>query len=199
MLGSRLGVATEAQLVLASGLGIVIEPVWPALVVAEIIRAGLRSELCEPPGSAPSFEQMEYLADIIDLSDLIDLQDFPNSDFVRNRGENSDSDEGVPTLLASKALVSAWIHLLLGRRTMRALQTMQLEGGDIVQVTSDHGTTMEIVSSISDTGRVNFIGGRGRGAWPHKLRIVARRQDQGPEPQRLRDEITNLAELPRSV
>lgn len=75
---------------------------------------------------------------------------------------------------------SAWITVLHARRAVEALKLLSLTPGDVVQVGGDP-EGLEIVHSFSEDGRINFQGGGGAKARPHRVSLVARAVDEsGP-------------------
>lgn len=80
--------------------------------------------------------------------------------------------------LASKALVGAWIDVLHAQRAELALRHLKITRGDVVSISGQSASEAE-VSSISDDGTVNFLGGMGARARPHTLKVRMRAGQQG--------------------
>lgn len=85
---------------------------------------------------------------------------------------------------------SAWIEHLFFKLRIAALRDMRPDCGDVV-MTGD-GSYAE-VASIGVNGRVYFTGGMGRGAWPDKLTVVARAQDNSEKAETARVLARNAA------
>jgi len=73
--------------------------------------------------------------------------------------------------------VGAWIGFLRLRGRAKALAHLQLQAGDIVEV-HDWGDDLAEVSSIGSDGRIYFKGGMSRGAWPDRVRVIARTTEE---------------------
>jgi hypothetical protein len=170
-LRSRLGPATNAQRQLASFLKLDIGADVPALVAAPLLRERLRIELFGPEPRETSEQQLEFLKDL-----------------AKQVGQQ-------PSVVSTGALADAWIRVLLGHRALRALEELKLERGDLVRFHGGPQSEVDEVSSLSETGRVNFVGGPGRGAWPNQLEVVARSEDASEDAERLRREVANAAAL----
>lgn len=94
------------------------------------------------------------------------------------------------TIPADTHEAEAWIqHLALNRR-LESITRLQLDAGDIVQVST--GVVAE-VASIREDGRINFKGGRGSGAWPDLLRVRCRRDDVSARGEQWRARARNAA------
>lgn len=109
------------------------------------------------------------------------------------RGEHAERP-WLPEL--TRGTASAWIRYFLSRRTIAALEVLELRRGDLVLYRrklyeprlADIGEEKlreetHVVSSISDCGRVNFkqthqpslgLGRAARSAWPTNLALIAR-------------------------
>jgi hypothetical protein len=71
----------------------------------------------------------------------------------------------------------AWIAFFRLRKRQRALEHLRLESGDVVTLVNGDDDSLYEVSSISESGRINFKGGMRRGAWPDLITIQARKVD----------------------
>jgi hypothetical protein len=170
-LRSRLGPVTNTQRQLASFLKLDIEADVPALIAAPLLRERLRIELFGPEPREASEQQLEFLKDL-----------------AKQVGQQ-------PLVVSTNAVADAWIRVLLGHRALRALEELKLERGDLVRFRGGPQSEVDEVSSLSETGRVNFVGGLGRGAWPNQLEVVARSKDASEDAEKLRREVANAAAL----
>ena len=148
------GPATERQRELAQVAGIDCPPDLPQAVAAARLRTAFATELDMPAVGEPSQSQTELISVF--------------SDFAPN---------GVPPKPRDNREADAWLKFLWLQSRAYALETLQLEAGDVVERPSRDGELSE-VSSIGSDGRVYFRGGMGRGAWPDELLVRARRDDR---------------------
>jgi antiviral defense system Shedu protein SduA len=116
------------------------------------------------------------------------------SEFQRKLIENlkGDSDIDVNALNAGEA--SAWIAYFYLKARRRALEILQLEAGDVVEILGSHGQ-FEQVSSIGNNGRIHFKGGAGAGAWPDKVSLRCKKLDQSAAAQEMTQKALNQATL----
>ena len=82
---------------------------------------------------------------------------------------------GVPAADGSYEEAAAWIQWLYLKQRLQSLDQLRLAKGDVVSRIASTGRFE--VSSIGDDGRVYFTGGRGAGAWPDQLTMIARHDD----------------------
>ncbi len=125
------------------------------------LRAALRRPLRIPDDSAPTFHQLEFIDDL-----------------VAHLGCRTVS----PT---TRNQASAWITVLTAKRSIRALESLQLRRGDVVR-SSAHDNSIDEVVSIGSDGTVYL--GRGRRAQPYLLELLAHADDTSAEARRHRAE-----------
>lgn len=151
---------TAAQHDVAKQLGLVLGPKWHTAVAAGYLRRHLGATIGYEPASGPPVG-LEYALDL------------GTSLRVRIPTEHRTISE----------LVDGWIHALHDLRAERALKALKPAVGDIVTVAAksfapDELQTAEI-KSISADGQLNFVGGRGARARPHRVDVLARVGDPG--------------------
>lgn len=143
------GPTTNKQRNLAADAGTKLPRALPQFVAAARLQAAYAAELCvEPPTATPDYE-LEYLATL---------------DAKRARD---------PRVKADRREAEAWIKFLLFKRRQEALERLQLEAGDIVEIKRSAGQ-LGAVASIGGTGRIYFKGGSGAGAWPDMVTVKCR-------------------------
>jgi len=147
------GPTTAKQQRLADQLGIAVGD-EPALVTAARLTVALSEQLMLPSAEATDF-QWEY---ITDLAGAV--------------------EESAPERPTEYSVASAWISYLMAIRSIKALERLRLEQGDIVVRVSSPRETF-FVSSFSKDGRINYRGGSGARDYPHRVRVKARRTDSG--------------------
>lgn len=158
----QLETVTPSQRDLASQLGVKLDPQSPALVAAQQLSRALEDPLLLSPPLDPSPGQLEFLEDLVDaLGPELD----PEPD--------------------TRDLASAWIDVLVLRRSKAALERLKLQRGDVVSV--GDASAPEIVSSVGDDGTVYFAGGGGQRSQPHRLVLLARCDELSENAEEHRD------------
>ena len=114
----------------------------------------------------------------------------PISDRYRSRIKILHRPSDPPISPETEEEAEAWVTYLRLVRRRESLVELKLNEGDIVQTKS--GEVAE-VSSIGQEGRVFFKGGRGFGAWPDLLSIIARRDEHSDSAIEARRQAENLA------
>jgi hypothetical protein len=156
---------TLEQLELAKLTGVSIEKGTPRIIAAAKLRVALAKELYLPPAH-PVSERTKSLLNILQSATGI-LSDPLNE------------DEG-----------AAWvIHLRLVQR-YRSLEQVMPCPGDVVSTNTDE---LAIISSIGEDGRIYFKGGRGFGAWPDQISMIAPVDDENDTAEQNRRKAENLA------
>lgn len=163
---------TAAQHHVAKQLGLVLGAKWHTAVAAGYLRRHLGATIGYEPASGPP----------VGLDYALGLG---SSLRVRIPTEHRTSSE----------LVDGWIHALHDLRAERALKALKPNVGDIVTVAAksfapDELQTAEI-KSISADGQLNFVGGRGARARPHRVEVLARVGD--PDHKATQATAANLA------
>lgn len=145
---------TERQNRLAEELGLVVKPTTHRIVVGAMIRDALGPDV----GITPAEATPTQWSKLEDLSPSL--------------AENLPMD-------ASAAVVEAWILSARAQNRIAALNRLQLDRGDVVELVGRDG--LYEVSSIGDDGRV-YCRGYGVRAWPDRVAaVVARRQDDSDD------------------
>lgn len=142
---------TAEQLRLARTLGLPINEETPRPVAAALLRRHLREALELPAPDPVTDGAIEYLEDLAEQTSS------------KLPGEIKDSEEA-----------DAWVEVLHARRAANFLEILQPTPGDIVQVDTKDGERFGEVASISADGQLNFRGGYGYRARPHRVQMVAR-------------------------
>lgn len=104
-----------------------------------------------------------------------------------------------PSLTDEAELIDAWVQSLWDIRSMQALERLQLGAGDLVSDIIETDERIELIASISEDGQVNFKGGRGRRARPHRLRLIAAASDTSSRAQDLRRAIDERIALEQPI
>ena len=160
------GTVTSKQVELATVAGIMLPAQLPRLVAGARLRAAFSSELGIPsPGPCNPIQQ-----EIID---------------------GLESDVAPPDGVEAEA----WINFLRLKKREEALVELELQAGDIVEVSGPDGDTFREVSSIGSSGRVYFTGGDGAGSWPDMLVVRCRKSDDTLAARILKREAANRAAL----
>ena len=162
---SYTALVTNQQKELAGLARLTIPDETPQLVAAALLRSALTTELnlADPK---PVSEYQHSLIEV--LLQPGDIYFSPSSDIE----------------------ATAWItHLRLVRRR-ECLEDTKLVQGDTVETIN--GEVAE-VSSIADDGRVFFRGGKGFGAWPDQISVIARVGDRSKEARDARRQANNTA------
>lgn len=96
-----------------------------------------------------------------------------------------------PPFVTSYDLASAWLDVLTAERALRVLEREQPMRGDSVEDTSQRVVSPEVVSSLGDSGIVYLTGNGNRRIPAHRVHVVARASDTGPEAAELRRKAAN--------
>ena len=140
----------------------------PAPVAATMLARHLADPLRSGPDRPVSLGQREFLADLLDELEIPE-----------------------PRGLTTYGLASAWLDVLTAQRALRALEREQPMRGDYVEDLSRRLAGPGVVSSVGDTGVVYLIGPGNQRIPAHRLRVVARAADTGPEADELRRRAAN--------
>lgn len=167
--------ATSDQLLLAERLEIPLHPDVPAAIAAAILRSEVRVPLRLRKDRPATDAQVEFIEDL--LGGATEAYEFLSAHGYDYR--------------ASREIAGAWLAYLLAHRSLHALKELKPERGDVVSGAADDAVPPRIVSSVSADGRVNFRGGQGSGARPHKLRVLAKWHDESTDARTLRREAAN--------
>lgn len=160
---------TPRQHQLAAVAGIALAKDMPQLVAAARLQSALGDDI--------AFEgNFEILQTQHKLMDALQTAEFRITVPAENRAE-----------------ARAWISYLYLRRRQRALCLLEIKTGDIVGY-SDFESAFEI-SSIGGDGRVYFKGARTGSAWPDRLIVKAKLDDESDTAQSLRRTAANRASL----
>lgn len=145
---------SEQQESLLSRLDLAIPDKLPQPVVAAILRRHLRMALLlgEPPPATSG--ELEYLESLAEET---------GTDVV---GDADDRDA-----------VEAWLRVMYAKRAAEHLRRLQPAPGDVIQLQGPGQGQIGQLSSISKDGRLNFRGGHGAGARPHRCAVIARSGD----------------------
>jgi hypothetical protein len=108
--------------------------------------------------------------------------------------ENSKGDMVIDVNAMDAGEASAWIGYFYLKSRRRALESLQLESGDIVELLESSGQ-FEEVSSIGGNGRIHFKGGAGAGAWPDKVSLSCKKSDQSGAAVEMKRKALNQAAL----
>lgn len=142
---------TAEQLRLARTLDLPINEQTPRPVAAALLRRHLREPLELSSPDPVTDGTIEYLEDLAEQTG----SEMPD--------EIEDSEEA-----------DAWVTVFHARRAANSLEILQPAPGDIVQVETKDGERFGEVASISADGQLNFRGGYGYRARPHRVQIAAR-------------------------
>ncbi|MCA1709934.1 MAG: hypothetical protein LC808_44290 [Actinobacteria bacterium] len=154
--------ATEDQRKFAETLGLPLDVLEPAMVAGARLSLAIGEILRPSPFSRTRFSRIDAEATERQMEYIEDLC--------------AECYVDVPANVHDYNVASAWIAHLRALRSLRALQHLRLVAGDIV--TSDGGRRdVFMVSSISDSGRVNYKGTGG--SYPHRLmKLVESKESQ---------------------
>lgn len=158
----------EEQRCLAERLELSIPPDTPARVAATMLARSLAGPLRLGVDRPVSEAQQEFLDDLV-----AELEIDP------------------PKSATTYALASAWLSVLTSMRTLRALEREQPRRGDFVVGRRDGSQTPEVVSSIGDDGMVFLMGPGGQRIPGHRVHVVARASESGPEADERRRQAAN--------
>ncbi|MGO2484681.1 Shedu anti-phage system protein SduA domain-containing protein [Glutamicibacter arilaitensis] len=149
-LEATLAGPTEEQLHVAEALGVTISDDLPALVAAAIL-----SERVAPALMRSTSDREPNLEALRQLEAALGLVAAPIT-------EETSAD-----------VVSAWIQSRYMEKRLRGIRELQPQSGDVVRLIGPRPNLM-IISSVDRRGRIHMKGGRGLGAWPDNLHLVAR-------------------------
>lgn len=149
-LEATLAGPTEEQLHVAEALGVTISDDLPALVAAAIL-----SERVAPALMRSTSDREPNLEALRQLEAALGLVAAPIT-------EETSAD-----------VVSAWIQSRYMEKRLRGIRELQPQPGDVVRLIGPRPNLM-IISSVDRRGRIHMKGGRGLGAWPDNLHLVAR-------------------------
>lgn len=161
------GLRTDRQLALARMAHVELPPELPQIVAGARLQEALAPELHISPTGEPFASQIELLGVLSDFAPK-------NMKVDPSNGREA----------------NAWLEWLWLESRAAALEALQLQAGDIVEVASKEGGLAE-VSSIGSDGRIYFRGGMGRGAWPDQVLVRARRSDNTVDARALRQAAAN--------
>lgn len=151
VLEEATGPATPEQLELARRTGVEVKSDTPRIIAAAQLRSALAKEL--------------YLS-----------ADEPVREWTKVQLGILQQATGLSCAPANEEEGEAWVsHLRLVQR-LKSLEEQKPSQGDVVHTAAGEPA---VISSIGEDGRVYFKGGRGFGAWPDQLSIVARAGDIG--------------------
>ena len=165
VLAAATGTATLEQQELGKLADTLIPSNIPKIVAAAMLRLTLSEELNLPP-QRPVSGRYEARLQILQRS----------------------SDPLISPRTDEEA--EAWVTYLRLMRRRESLSELKLNEGDIVKTVA--GAIAE-VASIGQDGRVYFRGGRGFGAWPDLISVIARRGDESDSAIKARQQAANLA------
>src|SRR5260370_5133223 len=164
------GAVTSKQQELARVAGIELPEYLPRLVAGARLQAALSVELGLPlPGPCTD-----------------DQQDLINSLEI-------DGYRAITPLDWSDAY--AWIYFLRLKKRAQALEELQLQSGDIVEMLAPGGNQFGEVSSIVSTGRLHFTGGAGADAWPDIVVVRCKKNDDSSSALEFKRKAANRAAL----
>lgn len=166
LLAVSYGPPTPEQVALAAHALIDLPRDTPHDVAAALLLDALAPTLTLNPSQAPTAAQLEYLHDL-------------------------GHEWRLAPWRATRRVASALIGVLVSRGRVSSLERLRPAHGDLVAVTrpprheeDDIPYLIEqtprplppslVVSSVSETGRVNFRGGSGLAAWPEHVTMFAR-------------------------
>jgi hypothetical protein len=142
---------TAEQLRLARTLDMPINEETPRPVAAALLRRYLREALELPSPDPVTDGALGYLEDLAEQT-----------------------SSKMPSGINDSEEADAWVEVLHARRAANCLEALQPVPGDIVQVEVKGGERLGEVASISADGQLNFRGGYGYRARPHRVDMVAR-------------------------
>jgi len=157
-------------------LGLKLDAGLPAWVASALLVERLEEPFGAGPPLGPSEGQIEYLDRLCE-----------------EVGRQIQSEP------ATSRQAAAWIEVLHAARSVRALERLEPQPGDVVAHADQSDCPLWILSSISADGRINFEGGLGAQERPHRLRMVARASETGEKVEDLRRQARNGAARRRSA
>lgn len=160
---------TPGQRKLGTQAGIQLPKTLPKLIAAARLKAAHAAELCLGPVRQPTDSQLEFLSTL-------------NSSRARD-----------VRVLEDHLEAEAWIEFYLLKRRQSALERLQLEAGDIVEIKDSEGSRLQEVVSMTSEGRVYFRGGRGSREWPDRIKVRCRARDKSKKARELRKITANQA------
>ncbi|MER6115382.1 Shedu anti-phage system protein SduA domain-containing protein [Streptomyces sp. NPDC001743] len=174
---------TKRQLILAGALAVSLDPATPSPVAAALLRTHLAEPLRLRDSPLIDEPEYEYLARVA-----------------------AETTMRIPKLeeIQSRDILNAWLEVVWARRSVSCLERLVPEVGDVV-VTATRRQPEEDrygqVSSIRADGRLNFRGGRGRGARPHIVKRIVKSSDSDHAELVLkaREEVVNHDPYPERV
>jgi hypothetical protein len=170
VLANVTGPATTVQRELAKQARIELAANTPQLIAAALLKVALADSLnLRPPRPISSRHEVRLA-------------------ILRRKSDPTVSPE-------SDEEAEAWVTYLRLLRRREALEQLKLVQGDIVRTKA--GELAE-VSSIGQDGRVYFKGGRGFGAWPDLISVVAHANDKSKSSADIRQQAANVAARRRS-
>src|SRR5208282_2155413 len=116
----------------------------------------------------------------------------PRLDFLASLNAKR-ADE--PLVQANQFEAEAWTEFYLLKRRQEALERLQLESGDIVEIEDSGGVRLEEVVSITSDGLIYFRGGHGARQWPDRVTVRSRAQDNSKKARTLKQITANQASL----
>jgi hypothetical protein len=170
---SITGTVTSRQKALAAVAGIELPDDLPQLIAQLRLRAALADDLGLPYSGSRGGECSDSQLELI---------------------ENLKGDSDIDVSALDEGEASAWIGYFYLKARRRALEKLQLEAGDIVEVTGFPGQ-FEQVSSIGSNGRIHFKGGAGAGAWRDRVSLSCKKSDQSAAGQEMMRKAFNQATL----
>ncbi|MFF3431365.1 Shedu anti-phage system protein SduA domain-containing protein [Streptomyces sp. NPDC002602] len=150
---------TTEQRAIANALAFPLEPGTSSPVAAALLRAHIAKPLRLREHPAIDEPEYDYLASVAAETSL-----------------------HVPALeeIDSRDLLNAWLEVAWAQRTVRHLERLRPEVGDVVVTLRRRKPDEDRygqISSISLRGQLYFRGGLGRRAWPHAVKHLARAGD----------------------
>ncbi|MDX3065815.1 MULTISPECIES: Shedu immune nuclease family protein [Streptomyces] len=145
------GEATPAQRDIADALGVPLTPGTPMPVAAALLRAHLTGPLRLKRAQPIDEEEYGYL-ELVAGEAAVEV---PSRD-----------------LIAHRDILEAWLEVAWAHRSVIHLERLSPEPGDIAITPGQRDSDQvqhDIIASISNSGRLNFRGGLGRGARPHRV------------------------------
>ena len=152
----------------ASSVGVELPESLPQLVAAARVRSAVDSHFGVAPRKSTDAQQ-EFMAELAATMSV-----------------------AIPAAVDSYEEAEAWIRCLYLRQRLQSLEQLRLAKGDVVS-RNPSARRFDEVSSIGDDGRVYFTGGRGAGAWPDQLTMVAPHDDNSEDSTRARRIAKNRA------
>ncbi|WP_165983978.1 Shedu anti-phage system protein SduA domain-containing protein [Streptomyces sp. YIM 98790] len=166
---------TEDQRKLAAHLSVPLDCATPSPVAAAVLRAflvrPLRLRTVTTRGRNGWYTQRPD----VDIAPI----DHPEYDYLRKVAVEAAMSVPAFHEITSRDLLDAWLEVAWARRAVSCLESLRPQVGDIAIATTRRGADPLVgqISSISSNARLNFRGGRGRGAWVHTVQRVVRAGD----------------------